>query len=45
VQRYSMPRTVFFLAAWPVSDNGKLLRREILAILAGGMAIESAERS
>ena len=45
VQRYSTPRAVFFLTAWPVSDNGKLLRREILAILAGGMAIESAERS
>jgi O-succinylbenzoic acid--CoA ligase len=45
VQRYSTPRAVFFLAEWPVSDNGKLLRREILAILASGMAIESAERS
>ncbi len=39
VQRYSSPKALYFTAEWPLSDNGKLMRRELLAILQGGEAI------
>jgi acyl-coenzyme A synthetase/AMP-(fatty) acid ligase len=42
VQRYSAPKALYFTVEWPLSDNGKLLRRELLAILQRGEAIHFA---
>lgn len=42
VQRYSAPKALYFTSEWPLSDNGKLLRRELLAILQRGEAIHFA---
>lgn len=39
VQRYGYPRAICFVDHWPLSDNGKLLRKELLAILQRGDAI------